>query len=211
VAPQAAGSEAPGVTIRIPEGLLGWMKRETKLGNPALKKALEETGDPDLKQALDWSVAVNESIEKMVRGVPPFPCVREVLERLGARADILVVSATPGEALAREWKSTSSTVHAGDLGQEVGTKKQMLRQAAKYTQGQSLMIATRWATTRPPRPTIRTSSPSTLGRGGKLEAVLRGRIDRFFCGAFAGKYQEELLADFNRYLPAQPPWPVEEG
>ena len=55
-------------------------KQETKLGNPALRQAAEKTGDKDLKQALDWSKAVNEQIERMVRGVPPFPYVRECLE-----------------------------------------------------------------------------------------------------------------------------------
>ena len=57
-----------------------------------------------MKQALDWSEAVNKAIEGMVRGVPPFPFVRESLEKLSPRADILVVSATPQEALVREWE-----------------------------------------------------------------------------------------------------------
>ena len=35
-------------------------------------------------------------------------------------------------------------------------------------------------------------------------------IDRFLAGTFAGEYQEELLAEFDRYLPERPPWPVEE-
>src|SRR5438477_8740459 len=42
--------KARGVEIKIPQGVLDWMKRETKLGNPALQKAAESTGDPDLKQ-----------------------------------------------------------------------------------------------------------------------------------------------------------------
>ena len=36
-------------------------------------------------------------------------------------------------------------------------------------------------------------------------------IDRFLAGTFAGEYQAELLDEFDRYLPATPPWPVEEG
>ena len=35
-------------------------------------------------------------------------------------------------------------------------------------------------------------------------------IDRFLAGTFAGEYQAELLAEFDRYLPERPPWPVEE-
>ena len=34
-------------------------------------------------------------------------------------------------------------------------------------------------------------------------------IDRFLGGTFAGQYQAELLAEFDRYLPAKPPWRVE--
>src|SRR5690606_8302906 len=94
--------QARGVKITIPQGLVYWIKNETKLGNPALKAAVEKTGDPDLKQALQWSVAVNEAVEQIVRNVPPFPYVRESLEKLKGKADMLVISATPNEALQRE-------------------------------------------------------------------------------------------------------------
>jgi hypothetical protein len=33
-------------------------------------------------------------------------------------------------------------------------------------------------------------------------------IERFFTGTFAGVYQQELLDEFDSYLPANPPWPV---
>jgi hypothetical protein len=35
-------------------------------------------------------------------------------------------------------------------------------------------------------------------------------IERFLSGEFAGRYQEDLLAEFERYLPERPPWPVVE-
>jgi hypothetical protein len=35
-------------------------------------------------------------------------------------------------------------------------------------------------------------------------------IERFLSGRFAGEYQAALLAEFDRYLPDRPPWPVEE-
>ena len=60
-------------------------------------------GDADLKRALEWSVEVNRSIGEIVKEVPPFPFVRESLEFLTGKADVMVVSATPGEALEREW------------------------------------------------------------------------------------------------------------
>ena len=55
------------------------------MGNPALESRVAETNDPELVQALTWSVAVNRTIADMVRGVPPFPFVRESL-RAAARS-----------------------------------------------------------------------------------------------------------------------------
>src|SRR5437870_3849729 len=95
---------ARGVDVSRPHGLVAWIARETKLGNPTLEKAVAETDDPDLKRALTWSVAVNRSIAEMVRGVPPFPYVRQCLERFVSRADMLVCSQTPCAALEAEWK-----------------------------------------------------------------------------------------------------------
>ena len=33
-------------------------------------------------------------------------------------------------------------------------------------------------------------------------------LDRFFAGTYAGSYEEELLNEFNTYLPEDPPWEV---
>ena len=61
--------KARGVEIKIPAGLVQWIKSETKLANPALSAAVEKTGDADLKQALAWSKAVNDTVERFVRNV----------------------------------------------------------------------------------------------------------------------------------------------
>ena len=102
----AGRSEVVGRRPRLPdvEGLRRWVKRETKLANPALKAEVDRTGDPDLALALAWSEAVNRSIEEIVKDVPPFPFVRESLHSMAGKADVMVVSATPCEALAREWE-----------------------------------------------------------------------------------------------------------
>ena len=141
VAAAAAGSRPPRREDRHPAVAAGLDRRETKLGNPALEKAVADTGDPGLERTLRWSKAINESIAAMVRGVPPFPFVRESLEKLSGRADILVVSATPQAALQREWEEHDlSRFVAAICGQEVGTKKQCMGAAAKYPAGHSLMI-----------------------------------------------------------------------
>jgi len=204
--------KARGIHVKIPQSLLDWMKRETKLGNPALEKEVQKSGDPHLKHTLEWSKAVNESIGRMVRGVPPFPLVRECIERLSRQTDIVVVSATPHEALQREWEEHDLAKYTVAIcGQEIGTKKESLQAATKYPANHTLMIGdapgdyqaavANHALFFPINPGMEEASWRRFHEEG---------IDRFLANMFAGEYQAELLAEFERYLPATPPWPVEE-
>jgi phosphoglycolate phosphatase-like HAD superfamily hydrolase len=204
--------KARGVKVAIPQGLAAWMKRENKLGNPALKKAVEATGDPDLKQALAWSEAVNQSIADMVRGVPPFPFVRESLIRLCPMADVLVVSATPQEALRREWQEHDLSRHVAMIcGQESGTKKEFLQTAACYEPSRALMIGDAPGDYEAARANSALFFPINPGaEEASWKRFFEEGIERFLAGTFAGAYHESLLAEFDRYLPVQPPWPVDE-
>ena len=201
---------ARGVEVAVPESLRAWIGRETKLGNPALKKAVEANGDAGLKRTLQWSEAVNRAVAGMVRGVPPFPLVRESLEKLNDKADVLVVSATPQEALVREWEEHDLSGYVVAIcGQEIGTKKESLGAAAKYPAGKTLMIGdapgdheaavANGALFFPINPGAEEASWRRFYEEG---------IDRFLSGTFAGEYQDALLAEFDSYLPERPPWPV---
>ena len=203
--------KARGIDIRIPQSVADWINNETKLANPALEKAANETDDPDLKLALKWSLAVNEDIANMVRGVPPFPYIRESLEKLVGKSDVIVVSATPQEALVREWEEHDLDKYVAEIcGQEVGTKKESLAVAADYPKDQSLMIGDA------PGDYKAAVANNVLFypiNPGAEEASWRRfhdeGIERFFAGTFAGEYQQSLLDEFEGYLPENPPWPVD--
>ena len=81
---------------------------ESVLSNDGLKQAINAASDPmatkELEIALQWSEKVNEAIGQIVKGIPPVPNVRESLEKIQLLADVIVVSATPDEALRREWQ-----------------------------------------------------------------------------------------------------------
>jgi phosphoglycolate phosphatase-like HAD superfamily hydrolase len=204
--------KARGIKVDIPPSLLDWMKRETKLGNPALEKEVERSGDPQLKHTLAWSKAINAAIEGMVRGVPPFPFVRESLEKLLPRADVLVVSATPHEALQREWEEHDLAKYTVAIcGQEVGTKKESLRAAAKYPANHTLMIGDAPGDYQAAVANHTLFFPINPGaEEASWKRFYEEGIDRFLSGTFAGDYQAALLAEFDRYLPERPPWKVEE-
>jgi phosphoglycolate phosphatase-like HAD superfamily hydrolase len=204
--------KARGVKITVPQSLRDWIKRETKLGNPALEKVVQADGDPDLKLILEWSKAVNKAIELMVRHVPPFPFVRESLKKFNGHADILVVSATPQEALEREWEEHDLTQYVIAIcGQEVGTKKEHLTTAAKYPAGHTLMIGDALGDYNAAKANHALFFPINPGaEEASWKRLYDEGIDRFLGGTFAGEYQAALLTEFDRYLPAHPPWKVEE-
>ena len=112
-----------GVTPPQVDSLRKWVETETKLSNPTLETLVSKGGDPVLVNTLEWSTAVNTAIGDMVHGVPPFPYVRESLEKQSKLADAIVVSATPGEALKREWREHGMDGRVKVIaGQEMGSK-----------------------------------------------------------------------------------------
>jgi phosphoglycolate phosphatase-like HAD superfamily hydrolase len=201
---------ARGAKIVIPQGLFKWVQQETRLGNPALKQAVERTNDPDLKQALAWSLAVNDQIERFVRGVPPFPYVRECLEKLRPKADMLVCSATPGEALTREWQEHKIDGYVAAIcGQEVGSKKEILAVAKKYKPARVLMVGDAPGDQKAAEANMALFFPIMPGvEDQSWRRLFEEGIDRFLKGTFAGAYQMALLAEFDACLPAEPPWRV---
>jgi phosphoglycolate phosphatase-like HAD superfamily hydrolase len=200
--------KARGIKVKMPHGLIDWIKVETKLANPALAKAAEITGHPDLKQAIAWSKEVNETVEKIVRDVPPFPFVRESLEKLTGKADLLVVSATPTEALKREWEEHDLAKYVVDIcGQEVGTKKELLVVAKKYPAHHTLMIGDAPGDYKAAQANHALYFP--INPGAEEQSWKRFHdegINCFLSGKFAGEYQQKLLAEFESYLPEHPPW-----
>jgi len=198
----AAIPQAPKIREFIASGL--------PLGNPALKELVQKTGDPELTQALAWSEAVNRTIEEMVKGVPPFPYVRESLEALSKVADIIVVSATPGEALVREWREHDIAPYARVIaGQEMGSKKEHLQFAAKgkYPPEHILMIGDALGDLQAAQANGALFFPINPGDEDKSwERFYKEGRAKFLAGEFAGAYEAALIAEFDKLLPEVPPW-----
>ena len=198
--------------VRAPEvpTLREWVKTETKLGNPALKAEVQKTGDLILKQALAWSEAVNAAIEDMVKGIPPFPYVRESLVALSSLADMMVVSQTPGEALQREWEEHDLAKHAAAIcGQEMGTKAEHLQLGAggKYPQDRVLMLGDAMGDLTAARKNGFLFFPINPGReDASWQRFFEEGMGRFLKGTYAGEYEAGLMAEFEAMLPDRPPW-----
>jgi phosphoglycolate phosphatase-like HAD superfamily hydrolase len=187
-----------------------WVKEESKLGIPALKAKVAASGDAALTEILAWSLEVDERIKDMVFGVPPFPGVRESLEQLLGKADMIVVSQTPVEALTREWEEHNIDSFVSYIaGQEAGTKTEHLNYAAKgkYAPEKILMIGDAPGDYKAAVGNSALFFPIIPGEEEKSwERFHQEAIGRFFAGTFVGAYQQELLAEFDRALPENPSW-----
>jgi phosphoglycolate phosphatase-like HAD superfamily hydrolase len=198
--------------VKIPElkSVADWIKLETRLGMPALKAEVEKTRDADLSRTHDWSQAVNEAVDTLVRGVPPFPFVRETLAKLDGVADVIVCSATPGKALKKEWEEHRIDGYTRAIcGQEVGSKKEILAQAmqAGYRKENVLMIGDAPGDMSAATGVGALFCPINPGEEDESwERFFKEGCDRFLNGSFAGRYQQELVAEFDKYLPESPPW-----
>ncbi len=180
------------------------------LGNPALKEAIAKTNDPVLKHLLAWSEGVNRDIESMVKGLPPFPHVKESLQKLQNRADMMVVSATPAEALHREWEEHGIDKYVALIaGQELGKKEEQLGLTVqgKYPAGHVLMVGDALGDLKAARAAGALFYPVVPGREDESWRIFKETIiEQFLSGQYTRDTETQFLADFEKALPQTPPW-----
>lgn len=205
-----SGAAIPDLT-----SLQAWIDSGAALGNPSLEAEVSRTGDPVLKQALEWSKSVNRSIGDAIKGVPPFQGFRACAERLAPRADIFCVSVAPCETLEREWQEHGIAQYASVLaGQEMGSKKELLRIAAggKYAKDCILMVGDAPGDLAAARANGALFFPINPGdEEQSWERFYREGMERFFNKTYAASYEASLIEEFEKLLPDVPPWKVAVG
>jgi len=202
----AGGYVAPDVP-----NLRKWIVEETRLGNPVLEAYCSEHDEPEMHRLLAWSLAVNETVGEVVKGgLPPFPLAPETFELAGKKADLLVCSQTPTEALEREWREHGLDKHVFAIaGQEAGTKTEHIALATngRYEQSKVLMIGDAPGDRKAAEANGALFYPILPGAEADSWARLHGEaLDRFFKGAYAGSYERNLIKAFEDQLPDTPPW-----
>lgn len=198
--------------VEVPKGdeLQAFLDSGYPLSDLGIQQWASEHPGPEMERCLLWGAGVNASIAEMVHGVPPFPGVREALEYMSPHADLMVVSATPVEALQREWTEHGLAEYMSVIaGQEMGSKAQHVEFAAtgKYDPDRILLIGDAPGD----RDAARTAGCLyyPINPGGEAASWSRLREEAFprlLDGTYAGAYQDALIAEFEALLPAEPPW-----
>lgn len=187
-----------------------WVNTTNVLSNDFLKKAAEESGDPILHQAYRWSAGINRSVEEIVRGVPPFSGLKSALEKACEKADLMVVSATPMEALAREWTEHGIAPYMKFIaGQEMGTKAEQIAFAVadRYPKSSVLKIGDAPGDMAAAKANGVLFYPIIPGREEESWQRFTNEVaDLFFAGKYADVCEQSLIEDFNRSLPDKVPW-----
>ena len=206
--PEAA---ARGISLPDLTPLDDFIDSEFPPSNDGLEAYRAERPHPLLDLTMEWSLAVNDAVKDIVFGVPPFPKVGETLDKIIRRADLAVVSGTPGEALQREWEENEIVQYPQLIaGQELGKKTVHLSAMAggdRYAPGKKLMIGD--------APGDRKAAEVAgclfypINPGHEEESWKRlcdEALDRFFDGTFGGEYEAARIAEFEALLPESPPW-----
>ena len=126
------------------------------------------------------------------------------------KADLIVVSQTPVEALTREWQEHCIDDYVRIIaGQEYGTKAEHLKYAAKgkYPDEKILMIGDAPGDYSAAKSNGVLFYPVNPGHeDASWERFYNESLDMFFAGTYAGEYEERLIKEFDNYLPENPPW-----
>jgi phosphoglycolate phosphatase-like HAD superfamily hydrolase len=178
--------------------------------NDGLKVYMAQHPDPELDTAWAWTTGVNDTVADMVHGVPPFPYVRESLQFLADKADMIVVSATPYEALKREWEEHDIAQYVRVIaGQEQGKKALHLELAAKgkYPSDHILMIGDAPGDMKAARANDALFYPINPGHeAASWQRFYEEAANKFLAGEYAGEYEAKMIAEFEAVLPDTPPW-----
>ena len=206
--------EAKEVGIEKPElsSLRAWIDSTPTLSSPALRRYCEENGIEDevLLRACRWGEEVDDNIRRIVRNIRPFPNVKSALGRISEQADIVVVSATPNEALTRELTACGiMDFFSYVAGQETGTKTESIRLAMsdRYPANHVLKVGDAASDLNAAQSNGVLFYPIVPGKeNDSWKELEQNVLTSFISGAYQGKKMSGYIDAFLASLPDAATW-----
>jgi phosphoglycolate phosphatase-like HAD superfamily hydrolase len=197
--------EALGYQMPDFEEIKKWTEETSELSNPALVRAIENTGSLQLNLTLTWSLKVNESIESLAGEDRPFPKVLEGLAAIYPRADIAIISSANGKAVVEEWTRHGLARYVELMcGQEAGSKAYCIgavKTLGDYHSDNVLMVGDSPGDLAAAKDNGVLFYPIIAGdEASSWETLSESAIEKFIDGTFSGDYQDSLISKFNKSL-----------
>lgn len=197
--------EAEGTPMPDISSFKKWTETTNELSNPSLERAIAESNDAGLKKALQWSHAVNRTIEEKLAGNDkPVEGAKEGLEAAKEVANVAIVSSANGAAVLDEWTRHELSVHVDVmLGQEAGTKAYCIEQLKKFGFDEThvLMVGDAPGDLTAAEKNGVLYYPILVGKEKfSWDRFRHEALGKFIDGSFAGAYQQMLIDEFNDNL-----------
>ena len=181
------------------EALVEWVKDAPELSNNAVEKMISV--NTIFEKALNWSKAVNESIEKLPQEeIKPFLGVEDAMKRIHEQCDIAVVSSANPEAVKAEWERFHLMEHV-DLvcAQDMGTKAFCIGEILKkgYELSHVLMCGDAVGDMQAAASNGVLYYPICVNHENESWAnITKEPFEKFIEGSYAGEFQDGVIKKF---------------
>lgn len=184
------------------------LSQHSNLDQDMLRDAAALQEEAELQRIVLWNEHVNAAVKAAAGRVQPFPLVRESLEKLAARADVLVTSVAPQELLQQQWHGHGLDAFVRALaGQEAGNKVAHLEVVQSYDSGRGLMIGDAPADLAAAQARAMAFYPILPGREQESWRLFYEEImDLFLLQKYTPTVENQFISEFLHLLPELPDW-----
>ena len=190
------------------EGLdefLKWTEETLELSNESLEAELEKTNNICIKRALEWSKAVNKSIDLLSDDEKcPFEGVKEAIIAAKKIADIAIVSSANEKAVLDEWSHNGLLENVDIvLTQNIGSKAYCISKLIEkgYDRTKVLMVGDALGDLKAAESNEVLYYPiMDKKEKDSWERFTKEALEKFIGDLYIGEYQEKVINEFRLNL-----------
>ena len=191
------------------EGLdefLKWTEETLELSNESLEKEIEKTtNNICIRKALEWSIAVNKSIDLLSEEEKcPFEGVKEAIMEAKKIADIAIVSSANEKAVLDEWSHNGLLENVDIvLTQNIGSKAYCISKLIEkgYNRRNVLMVGDSLGDLKAAESNEVLYYPIMVKKEkDSWERFTKEALEKFIGDLYIGEYQEKVINEFRLNL-----------
>lgn len=190
------------------EGLdefVSWTEETKELSNESLIYEIKKTNSICIKKALEWSKAVNKSIDLLSDDEKcPFEGVKEAIIKAKDMADIAIVSSANEKAVLDEWSQHGLLENVDIvLTQNIGSKAYCIRKLIEkgYNRNNVLMVGDALGDLKAAQENEVLYYPILVKREKESwSKFTKDSLEKFTNNLYNGEYQENVINEFKKNL-----------